>query len=120
LQGVLRQQLGFQGTIFSDDISMAGVEALGGYTERTHAAIAAGCDMVLVCNYQEAAIKVMHTLETDINPASQVRLIRMHGHKQKMSLQELHNDAKWQTVSKEILSFEKVPELGFGDDEIQT
>lgn len=120
LQGILRQQLGFQGAIFSDDISMAGAEALGSYTERAFAAIAAGCDMVLVCNNREAAIKVLSTLKSAVNPASQVRLIRMHGRKQEMSLTELHNDRQWQLASTAILSLEQAPELGFGDDQIQT
>ncbi len=120
LQGVLRQQLGFQGTIFSDDISMAGAEALGSYSQRAHAAITAGCDMVLVCNNQEAAVTVLDTLETDINPASQVRLIRMHGYQSAKSLKELQQDAKWQAVSEEILTLKKDPELGLGDDEIQS
>ncbi|MBT7952589.1 MAG: beta-N-acetylhexosaminidase [Gammaproteobacteria bacterium] len=120
LQGVLRQQLGFQGTIFSDDISMAGAEALGNYTQRAEAAITAGCDMVLICNNQDAAIKVLQTLEIESTPASQVRLIRMHGRKQKMTLSELHNDTEWLRVSEEIMSLEKTPELGFGDDEIHT
>jgi len=120
LQGVLRQQLGFQGAIFSDDISMAGAEVLGSYSKRAHAAIVAGCDMVLVCNNQEAAIDVLDTLETDINPASQVRLIRMHGHKLDLTMKELHSDAKWQAVSKEIMALKKDPELGLGDDEIHS
>ena len=116
LKEVLRQQLGFQGTIFSDDISMKGAAFLGSYTERAQAAIVAGCDMVLVCNNQQAAIKVLDTLDRDISPASQVRLIRMHGRKQKLTLKELQNDLHWQAVSKEIMSLEKAPELGFGDD----
>ncbi len=120
LQEILRQQLGFQGTIFSDDISMAGAEILGTYTERAHAALAAGCDMVLICNNQEAAIDVLDTLKFDNNPASQVRLIRMHGQKQKLTLDELQKKIEWQEISKEILSLEKAPELGFGDDEIRS
>jgi beta-N-acetylhexosaminidase len=120
IEDILRQQLGFQGTIFSDDISMAGAEALGNYTRRAEAAITAGCDMVLICNNQEAAIKVLQTLEIESNPASQLRLVRMHGRKQSMTLPELHKDEQWQTTSEEIMSLEKAPELGFGDDEIQT
>ncbi len=116
LKEILRQQLGFQGTIFSDDLSMKGAAFLGSYTERAHAAIIAGCDMVLVCNNQQAAIKVLDTLAHSISPASQVRLIRMHGQRQKLSLNGLQNDQEWQTISKEILALEKAPELGFGDD----
>jgi beta-N-acetylhexosaminidase len=120
LQEVLRQQLGFQGCIFSDDISMAGAEAMGSYNERAHAAIDAGCDMVLVCNNQKAAIEVLETLDSEINPASQARLIRMHGRKQKFSLKELQANLEWQATAKEILALEQAPELGFGDDEIPT
>lgn len=76
---ILRGDLGFQGAVFSDDLDMAGAAVAGAPLDRAHAALAAGCDMLLVCNNRPAAISVVEGLKEPIQPASFARLIRMHG-----------------------------------------
>ncbi len=49
IRDILRQQMGFEGVVFSDDIGMAAAESAGGIQARIDAHLDAGCDAVLVC-----------------------------------------------------------------------
>jgi len=63
LQEILRGQLRFEGLIFSDDLSMEGAAVAGGPPERARAALAAGCDMVLLCNNPKGLDELLESLK---------------------------------------------------------
>ena len=77
LQDILRGRLGFKGAIFSDDLSMEAAREGGTLTQAAEAALAAGCDMVLVCNQPEAAEEVLNGLKGGASPESVRRIKRM-------------------------------------------
>ena len=67
LKQILRQDFGFEGVVFSDDLSMPGLVSMGNIVDRAELAIAAGCDMVLVCNDPKGAVSVIDGLPSDIS-----------------------------------------------------
>lgn len=75
LRNVLRDELRFRGVIFSDDLSMQALSGYGTPAERAVQAVAAGNDMVLVCNDPAAADAARAALSGAVEPASQARLV---------------------------------------------
>jgi beta-N-acetylhexosaminidase len=63
LKDILRGRLAFDGMIFSDDLSMEGASVAGGVVQRAEAALAAGCDMVLLCNAPQSATELLDALK---------------------------------------------------------
>ena len=93
LKDILRQRLGFDGVIFSDDLSMAGAHVAGGPVQRAEAALKAGCDMVLLCNKPEDADELLAGLHYEMPAVGVLRLLRMHGKPHPLSMAKLHEDA---------------------------
>lgn len=82
LKRILRGRLGFDGMIFSDDLSMEGASVAGDIVARGEAAFAAGCDMVLVCNAPQAAARLLDGLKSVMLHAGRAERMRgkpLHG-----------------------------------------
>jgi beta-N-acetylhexosaminidase len=59
---LLREDLGFVGAAFTDDLLMEGASTQGSVPDRAAAGLAAGCDLVLVCNDTAAMDAVLEQL----------------------------------------------------------
>ncbi|WGL17259.1 beta-N-acetylhexosaminidase [Microbulbifer bruguierae] len=106
LQDILRARLGFDGVIFSDDLTMEGAGAAGGYGDRIRAAMQAGCDMGVVCNNRQGAIEVLQALEGFVpDPASSRRLERMRGRPVIKDWDELQQQSRWHATRKWLASW---------------
>ena len=101
LRKVLRERLGFQGVIFSDDLNMAAAAAGGSYQARARAALTAGCDLLLVCNNRPAALRVMEELRDYDEPTVHLRCLRMHG-RGGPEPGRLHLDPRWQEAIRAV------------------
>jgi beta-N-acetylhexosaminidase len=73
----LRNNIKFDGVVFSDDLSMEGASIAGDIVDRATAAWAAGCDMLLVCNAPNAVADVLERWQPDLDPLRSAGISRL-------------------------------------------
>lgn len=107
LKEILRQQLGFTGAIFSDDLSMEGAKVAGSAVDGAIAALQAGCDMVLLCNQSldggRAVDKLLDGLQEaaeqdqwEPDPDSEARRLKLLPQTAPLTWDELMHDPAYQ------------------------
>ncbi len=110
LNTILRQQLGFNGVIFSDDLTMAAAEMAGTYSERAAMALSAGCDMILVCNNPQGAAEVLDSLSQYQNKTAEQRLNTLYA--KPKTTQPLFSHPRWKAVEAWLNLYEHNALLG--------
>lgn len=100
LKDILRDQLGFNGIVFSDDLNMEGASIMGTPAERAAQSLAAGCDMVLVCNNRQSAISVLdHLPITTVEKAT--KLLKS----QTFSYNDLKKSTRWKQAQASFAAY---------------
>lgn len=110
IKEILRERLGFQGAVLSDDLSMEGAAVIGDPLARAEAALDAGCDMVLVCNKPESAAQVIDGLKMKADPLRHMRLVRLHG-RHGFEREQLFASEEWKQAVSTVMSYAPDPEM---------
>ena len=92
IQTVLRENLNFQGMVFSDDLTMKGADTAGNYTNKAKLSVNAGCDMILICNDRDGAKEILKFFEENNIPKSE-----------KVYSMLMSNDVSWKDLEKTAL-----------------
>ena len=111
IQDGLRGALDFRGAVFCDDLSMQGAAVIGDHAERARVALAAGCDMLPLCNDRAATVRVLDAFRPTADPARQLRLTRLHGRGPHADRRALRESTEWREAAAAVARTEREPGL---------
>ncbi|RLA02899.1 MAG: beta-N-acetylhexosaminidase, partial [Gammaproteobacteria bacterium] len=100
--------IGFQGAIFSDDLTMAGAHVMGDIDTRAKEALSAGCDMILCCNDPAATATILDRLPQHKNSEKSDRVKQMRSPSSQLSFEQLKNLPIWQQTQQTLEEIESL------------
>ena len=100
IKQILREQMKFEGMIFSDDLSMEGTNEFKSFYDKTKNAIISGCEMILICNNREGAKDALKYFEENKIEASEKTFSML-----------MANDVSWKDLEKNNIRSEISNEL---------
>lgn len=89
IKQILKEQMKFEGMIFSDDLSMEGTNEFKSFYDKTKNAIISGCEMILICNNREGAKDALKYFEENKIEASEKTFSML-----------MANDVSWKDLEK--------------------
>ena len=98
----LRNDIKFDGVVFTDDLSMAGAGVVGDMLSRVETAYAAGCDMLLVCNAPDVVGDVLENWKPEVDPLRGKRVEALIPQAPALSWEALQTDPAYQAAQKTI------------------
>lgn len=98
----LRNNIKFDGVVFTDDLSMAGAGVVGGMLSRVDTAYRAGCDMLLVCNSPDSVDEVLANWQPVIDPVRGKRVETLLPTQPAKDWQTLQADPQYRTAQQTI------------------
>ncbi len=98
----LRNDINFNGVVFTDDLSMAGAGVVGGMLNRVETAYNAGCDMLLVCNAPDVVSEVLDQWVPEVDLLRGKRVEALIPKQPPMTWEALQTDAAYRAARKTI------------------
>ena len=104
IQEILRTRLGYDGVVFSDDLTMEGASVAGDIVDRARAALDAGCDMALVCNRPDLADDLIQRYSIAPTKAAQNRIARLMPRRGQLDWKTLQKSDAYQQALQSLKS----------------
>ncbi len=102
VKDLLRIRYGFDGAVFTDDLSMAAAMTVAEPLARVQMALDAGCDMILLCNRPQDVTDVLAGLELAYDEKRAARLHSMRASAEVMDMAELRASERFQSTAAQM------------------